>query len=57
MCGEYGVRVNLIDPSGGSPPHVWGIPILRAGISHDTRITPTCVGNTLKDPSIGAIPK
>ena len=57
MCGEYILQRDVGHGEKGSPPHVWGIrkhsPLFRS----PSRITPTCVGNTLKDPSIGAIPK
>ena len=49
MCGEYtesGIQVAL---SSGSPPRVWGIPKLKAMVEKMCRITPTCVGNTIKE--------
>ena len=57
MCGEYWRWRKYIWGGLGSPPHVWGIPRYISARFKSNRITPTCVGNTLKDPSIGAIPK
>ena len=48
VCGEYvNARLNsqIMD---GSPPRVWGIRVRAENISPNGRITPTCVGNTLR---------
>ena len=55
MCGEswmgpYDIQIYI-----GSPPHVWGKPDVGGQKFGLNRITPTCVGKALKDPSIGAI--
>lgn len=55
--GEYSADdINRI-ASAGSPPHTWGIPIHFGSRIHYRRITPTYMGNTLKDPCHTAILK
>ena len=55
VCGEYFLCSFLVSPFIGSPPRMWGIlcPFLyKRGLA---RITPTYVGNTVKDPSLYVI--
>ena len=47
LCGEHKTSVFTTTGCPGSPPPVWGTPILAASTYEATGITPTCVGNTL----------
>ena len=47
MCGEYKLFLLLVKCFLGSPPHVWGIPPSFCFPVFGSRITPTCVGNTI----------
>ena len=51
VCGEYEVTRKEILVIHGSPPRVWGILKQLRNIPSDRRFTPTCVGNTLPNPS------
>ena len=55
MCGESLVISGRNSVNLGSPPHVWGKRESTLTSLSCSRITPTCVGKALKDPSIGAI--
>ena len=55
VCGKYINGVEFADDFWGSPPRVWEVPFNAAFILDRLRITPTCVGSTLKDPSKIAI--
>ena len=55
MCGESLLITAIAAARLGSPPHVWGKHQVCRMSSGLLRITPTCVGKALKDPSIGAI--
>ena len=55
MCGESLMPGYCFVDLAGSPPHVWGKRYAVDRAAKETRITPTCVGKALKDPSIGAI--
>ena len=46
VCGEYETINEKIDNIAGSPPRVWGIPIVTFVVCCAFRFTPTCVGNT-----------
>ena len=47
MRGEYRTSCTGLATLQGSPPHAWGIPKPLFRLSKRTRITPTCVRNTL----------
>ena len=47
MCGEYRMFRKLKPLIIGSPPHVWRIPQTKGKSKRKTRITSTCVENTL----------
>ena len=44
--GEYSRLQKLSEPSSGSPPHTWGIPLPDSAKPWAPRITPTYMGNT-----------
>ena len=44
VCGEACVRGLDEEPSRGSPPRVWGSPVVKGVIVASARFTPTCVG-------------
>ena len=44
--GEYLVVTSVTVPSGGSPPHTWGIRLPGCRLICRGRITPTYMGNT-----------
>ncbi len=46
VCGEYFRNTWCFWLSFGSPPRVWGIPVLQWDHHYFRRFTPTCVGNT-----------
>ncbi len=50
MCGEYALYMTTVAEYIGSPPRVWGIPPVSNAPPCVTRITPTCVGNTVRQP-------
>ena len=50
MRGEYLLKTIQKMITKGSPPHAWGILDLFNAQEGEHRITPTCVGNTLKKP-------
>ena len=46
VCGENMMAINRADEAAGSPPRVWGKPLMRDTIGSLVRFTPTCVGKT-----------
>ncbi len=55
-CGEYYATNWYGDYHEGSPPHLWGIPVVTSDLVATSRITPTPVGNTdcLDTPNLSA---
>ncbi len=47
VCGEYLIEAASEASTYGSPPRVWGIPVLQTTSLPTIRFTPTCVGNTI----------
>ena len=46
MCGEDAPMIWALMPLAGSPPHVWGRPLVGGVGPAQARFTPTCVGKT-----------
>ena len=47
MCGENWDDLSLEDKIAGSPPRVWGKPLVIHQPVISPRFTPTCVGKTI----------
>ena len=50
LCGEHSYAQASAAYNKGSPPPVWGTQKMTKNIKIDFRITPTCVGNTVREP-------
>ena len=55
VCGEYSLSSIMAMILLGSPPRMWGIQLILPAPESEIRITPTYVGNTVKDPSLYVI--
>ena len=55
VCGEYPLSSIMALIVSGSPPRMWGLQLILPAPESEIRITPTYVGNTVKDPSLYVI--